>query len=106
MGLLWQSNSLPLEYVPQSQLYTERIVTPPPPPPPTETKVNGTVVHDYIEVQNTDASGYQLFDALGRLLKRGTLQRGTNQIYISDISKGVLFLKLTGIEKAFKLIKI
>lgn len=31
MGFMWQSKSLPLEYVPQSQLYASKTTTPPPP---------------------------------------------------------------------------
>lgn len=109
MGLLWSCPGLPLEYVPQSQLYAERIVPPPPPPPPPpiqETKVIGQIVSNYIEVQCPDNSFYQLFDTMGRLLKRGALTPGTNYIYVTPFSKGALFLKLSKVSKAWKLIKI
>lgn len=106
IGLLWSSPSLPLEYVPQSQLYAEAITSPTPLPPVQETIVVGRIVQNYIEIQSPDNSFYQLYDPLGRLLKRGALIQGTNYIYVSHLSKGALFLKLNGIRKAYKLIKM
>jgi hypothetical protein len=105
MGLLWTCPGLPLEYIPQSQLYTDAVINPPQSPFVPETKVPTNPVHDYIEVQCIDSSFYQLFDTSGRLLKRGHLQPGTNYIYISYLSKGILLLKLSDIKKAFKLLK-
>ena len=111
IGLLWSCPSLPLEYVPQSQLYPDATIPPPPSPPPPppqvqETIVVASIVNNYIEIQTPDNTFYQLYDAPGRLLKHGALVPGTNYIYITHLSKGALFLKLNGIKKAYKLIKI
>jgi hypothetical protein len=110
IGLLWSCPGLPLEYVPQSQLYPDATIPPPPPPAPPpplqETIVVASVVNNYIEVQSPDNTFYQLYDAPGRLLKHGALVPGTNYIYITHLSKGALFLKLNGIRKAYRLIKI
>lgn len=106
MGLLWSSSSQPLEYVPQSQLYDDVVTAPQPLPPLQETIVAGTVVQNYIEVQCPDNAFYHLYDPLGRLLKQGALTPGTNYIYITHLSKGSLFLKLSKVRKAYKLIKI
>jgi hypothetical protein len=105
MGLLWTSASQVLEYIPQSQLYPEASATPPS-PPLQETIVIGQVIRDYIEVRTPEASLYQLYDTSGRLLKHGALSPGTNYIYTTHISHGVIFLKLNTIKKAYKLVKM
>lgn len=106
MGLLWSSASLPIEYVPQTQLYAEKTPPPPPSPPLQEPVVIGQVIRDHIEVRSPDNSLYLLYDALGRLLKRGNLIPGTNYIFVQSYGSGALFLKLEKIRKAYKLIKI
>jgi hypothetical protein len=105
MGLFWTSASQVLEYIPQSQLYPEASATPPS-PPLQETIVIGQVIRDYIEVRTPEASLYQLYDTSGRLLKHGALSPGTNYIYTTHIGNGVIFLKLSTIKKAYKLVKM
>lgn len=52
------------------------------------------IVTDHININAEKSFSYQLFDETGRLLQRGTLQQGSNQIPASTIKKGVLFLRL------------
>ncbi|MDF2189676.1 PA14 domain-containing protein [Paraflavitalea sp. CAU 1676] len=106
MGLFWSCPGLPIEYVPQTQLYAEAVTPPPQPPTVSEPVVVAQVIRNYIEVHSPDNSNYHLYDAMGRLLKHGSLTPGTNFIYVTAISSGSLFLKLSRISKAYKLIKI
>lgn len=109
IGLGWKSASLPLEYIPQSQLYADPL--PPEPPvdpggPQNSLNRVATIARDYIEVRAQEDSGYLLYDEIGRLLRRGNIVRGMNQIYISGISSGILLLKLLNVKKAFRIVKI
>lgn len=105
MGLMWSSKSLPQEYIPQTQLYSD-VVQAPPPPPIEESKVIGQVVDNFIKVESKDNTSYQLFDSLGRLLMKGNLDQGINFIRINQLKKGPLFLKLANARKAFKVVKV
>jgi PA14 domain/G8 domain len=108
LSLLWSSPSLPQEYVPQSQLYSDRVTDVPAPPtqPPADNKVMGQLVSDVIKIQSAKSTNYLLFDELGRLLMKGSLAQGLNFIQISHLKKGPLFLKLNNTRKAFKLVKM
>lgn len=106
MGLLWTSNSQPLEYVPQSQLYAEAIpVIPPPTQPPSSFQLKGTIINQYIRIESDSNHTYQLYDSVGRLLQAGKINAGSNNIYVNSVSTGVLFLKVDGFNQAFKLVK-
>lgn len=106
MGLLWTSSSLPLEYVPQSQLYAEPVDTvPPPAPEPAGIELKGTIVNQYIRLESPGNYTYQLFDSAGRLLQAGSIAAGTNNIYINSAVTGVIFLKIAGISKALRLVR-
>lgn len=52
------------------------------------------IVTDDISIRTRKNFAYQLFDATGRMLQRGTLTPGSNQIYTSGMKSGVLFLRL------------
>ncbi|WP_127127404.1 PA14 domain-containing protein [Pseudoflavitalea rhizosphaerae] len=106
MGLLWTCKSLPLEYVPQSQLYAEPVDTvPPPSPEPVELILKGTVIKQYIRLESPGNYNYQLYDSIGRLLQAGKIIAGSNSIYISSAATGVLFLKVAGLSKTLRLIR-
>jgi hypothetical protein len=103
MGLLWKSNNQQLEYIPQSQLYAG-------PMPaasflPTTVELKGTIVNRYVRIESPAAYRYRLYDMAGRLLQAGRINTGSNNIYIYSAAKGVLLLKVEGINQAFKLIR-
>lgn len=52
------------------------------------------VITDNIQINVEKNFAFQLFDETGRLLQRGNLQQGSNQIPVSSIKKGILFLRL------------
>ncbi|MGZ5134838.1 MAG: zinc-dependent metalloprotease, partial [Flavitalea sp.] len=52
------------------------------------------VITDNININVEKNFNYQLFDETGRLLQKGTLQNGSNQIGTGRLKKGILFLKL------------
>jgi hypothetical protein len=56
--------------------------------------IANTMVSDHIRINVDKNFSYQLFDETGRLLQRGTLQQGFNQVAITTIKKGMLFLRL------------
>lgn len=106
MGLLWTSNSLPLEYIPQSQLYAEPVdVDPPPTPEPETLELKGTIVNQYIRLDSPGNYSYQLYDSIGRLLQAGRIVTGANSIYINGAATGILFLKVASFSKALRLVR-
>ena len=52
------------------------------------------IITDNIRVNVERNFSYQLYDETGRLLQRGLLQQGSNQILVSAANKGILFLRL------------
>jgi hypothetical protein len=52
------------------------------------------IITDHIRINVEKSFSYQLYDETGRLLQRGSLQQGSNQIPAPMIKKGVLFLRL------------
>ncbi len=103
VGLQWRSKSLPKEYVPQSQLYSDAVVVPgpgggnpDPDPNPGESPAQfvATIAREYIEIKSRENSFFQLFDSSGRLLRKGRISSGANYIYIPEIAKGILFLSI------------
>lgn len=56
--------------------------------------IASSMVADHIRINVDKSFSYQLFDETGRLLQRGTLQQGFNQIPVATIKKGLLFLHL------------
>ena len=55
--------------------------------------ISRVVTHN-ININVEKNFSYQLFDETGRLLQHGSLQQGSNQIPVSRIKNGVLFLRL------------
>lgn len=51
------------------------------------------IITDEIRVNVEKNFSYQLYDETGRILQRGLLQQGSNQIFVSGVRKGVLFLR-------------
>lgn len=50
--------------------------------------------HDYINVRVTEAASIQIYDALGRQVKKAYLERGVNSIDISGLSAGVYYARV------------
>lgn len=64
-------------------------------------------ITDEIRINANDNYSYQLFDETGRLIQRGVLIQGSNQIDVSRSTKGILLLRvqnknITHIEKLIK----
>jgi hypothetical protein len=114
-GLSWSSESQLPEYVPQSQLYSEPLpppvepAGPPDTPPPVQPAITfqvATIARNFIEVRSADSAFYQLYDSHGRLLKKGNVTQGVNQINVLNFASGVLLLKFNNIRSAFKVVKM
>src|SRR5215204_53507 len=56
--------------------------------------VINNIITDDIRVNVEKNFYYQLYDEAGRVLQRGLLQQGSNEILVSRVRKGVLFLRL------------
>jgi hypothetical protein len=57
--------------------------------------MNTVVVNSIIVSSDKDAS-YQVLDGTGRLLQRGKLVTGTNNIDITNAQKGLILLRIQG----------
>jgi hypothetical protein len=69
--------------------------------------IANTMITDHIRINVDKKFYYQLFDETGRLLQRGALQQGFNQVAVTTIKKGMLFLRLQHASETYteKLIK-
>jgi hypothetical protein len=108
MGLFWKSNSLPLEYVPQSQLFTEAISVPPPPPPANQPPVAnaGSDITLTLPVNSTTLDGKASADADGSIASylwtklsgpaEGTIgSPAAAATSVSNLIEGVYIFRLT-----------
>lgn len=60
---------------------------------------------DFINIQVSETATYEIFNSLGKLLKRGQLTSDNNRVELKTISKGIYFLKLSQGQKQ-QLIKV
>ncbi len=82
MGLLWSAPSLPVEYVPQSQLYTDAVVIPPNQGPVANA---GTDIVINLPVNNTTLNGTASFDPDGSITAyQWTKLSGPSQFTIAN----------------------
>jgi hypothetical protein len=90
------------EYVPQSQLFTNTVLsTTPKPTVVKREKKSNLFVSNFSTLNSDKIYQYSLFDIAGRLIKRGAVKVGRNEF---DIATGVYILKLNNGEN-FKIIK-
>lgn len=61
------------------------------------------IVTTTVDIKSDGSYPYQLADATGRIILKGTLQSGLNQLTVPQDTHGILFLRLAGrIERLFK----
>jgi hypothetical protein len=60
---------------------------------------------DFINIQVSKTATYEIFNSLGKLLKRGQITSDNNRVELKTISKGIYFLKLSQGQKQ-QLIKV
>jgi hypothetical protein len=99
VNLLWSSSSLPKEYIPQSQLFPNPLISLPlnEPTPVTRARTVSslqvqTVVKDVIIVKSPSNLIYQIYDVLGRNLRTGKVLKGNNSLP-APAGRGVFILK-------------
>ena len=66
-------------------------------------KVYPTIFSDKIFLETSQEGHYEIFNMEGKLLSQGNLEKGKNEIYTMNLSKGIYLFKTK--DKTYKLIK-
>jgi hypothetical protein len=101
VNLFWSCSSLSKEYIPQSQLFPNPLISLPlneTTPTSRQTTIATlqvqTVVKDLIQVKSPGTLQYQIFDVLGRRLLTGKVFKGSNTV-AAPAGRGVFVMKFS-----------
>ena len=63
--------------------------------------VKNQLTVDLLNNQNEEIGTYQIIDINGRIILRGSLSNGLNQVNVEDLSKGIYILNAGSLNKKF-----